>query len=282
MSERIERAITIVRHFSDDPYVRLPRDTAQDSHIGWRALGMLTYMLSLPPDWIFYLSHLAGRREGHGNGRAAATAALKELQELGYLKIERARLAGRITGTVWHLSDLPIFQQNPGGTSIPPQVDFLNEENLKEEKQRLQIREGLQKKEKNNNRPRQNGRKAAQLPDDAVLVFADGSSCPCPLDWLVDLQAEVDAAAAAKTIKTDMGRWAAGTLRNWHYAGRPSSGRAVGEVKKTISAAQDAERVAAEAARQARVAAAGVSPPHASLLGKALRRAGGVRHAAAE
>jgi len=106
--KEIERPISIVRHQSDDPFVRLPRATAQDSALGWRPLGMLTYMLSLPSDWKFFLSELAGRRSGHGNGRAATTASLGELQLAGYLLIERVREGGRIVGTRWHVADRPI------------------------------------------------------------------------------------------------------------------------------------------------------------------------------
>lgn len=129
-----EKPTKIIRHLSSDNYLKLPRATCQDVRLGWRSLGMLVYMLSLPADWEFYLSDLSNRRGGHGNGRAAARAALDELRDLGYLKIERVRVDGRITGCDWHISDLPIFRNGGDG----PGYDFQTEEIQADENRCLQ------------------------------------------------------------------------------------------------------------------------------------------------
>lgn len=61
--------IRIEKNRSPDPFLRMPSETVKDPRLGWRALGILAYMLDLPDDWVFRLSHLSRRREGHGNGR---------------------------------------------------------------------------------------------------------------------------------------------------------------------------------------------------------------------
>jgi hypothetical protein len=73
---------------------------------------MLVYMLDLPSDWTFRLEHLSQLRKsvGHGNGRDAVSAVVKELQDAGYLRIEIQRKSGRFHTPVWHVADRPIFR----------------------------------------------------------------------------------------------------------------------------------------------------------------------------
>lgn len=121
MIEKSESEIILETHRSVDPFLRLPSSTIKDRSIGWRGLGMLVYMLDLPADWKFRLNHLAGTRKrvGHGNGRDAVSAVLKELQEAGYLLIEIQRKNGRFDAQVWHVADRPIFKSNDEQGSGP-------------------------------------------------------------------------------------------------------------------------------------------------------------------
>ncbi|MFH1819346.1 MAG: hypothetical protein ABIK08_19680 [Pseudomonadota bacterium] len=131
--------IEIRAHRAVDPYLRVLSTTVRDESIGWRALGILAYMLNMSAGWKFRLSHLGSRRGGHGNGRAGTSAALKELGAAGYLKIERVREAGRIARTIWHIADRPIFRETQAGGGSSPQLDFLNEVILTEENRTLSI-----------------------------------------------------------------------------------------------------------------------------------------------
>lgn len=125
MNANQDPMIEIKKYRSIDPYLRVPSSTVKDESIGWRALGILLYMLDLPEDWVFRLSHLSKRREGHGNGRSATSAALRELAAAGYLKIERIRLRGRLDGTRWHIAEHTIFKKPQEGSQSPPHSDFL-------------------------------------------------------------------------------------------------------------------------------------------------------------
>lgn len=111
-------------HRGIDPYLRMPSATINDRGLGWRALGILTFMLNLPPNWKFRLSNLSKRRAGHGNGRSGISAGMKELVAAGYLKIEMDRLRGRSIGAVWHVADHPKFKQTQAGSQSPPGVEF--------------------------------------------------------------------------------------------------------------------------------------------------------------
>lgn len=134
-----EIEIEVEQHRSVDPYLRILSAAVRDDAIGWRALGLLAYMLNLPKGWVLRLSHLGKRRQGHGNGKAGTSAAIKELAVAGYLKIERKRAAGRISKTVWHVSDRPIFLGSPANSQSPPRSDFQDEEIHREENRPLSI-----------------------------------------------------------------------------------------------------------------------------------------------
>lgn len=121
MSEKDESEVILETYRSVDPYLRLPSSTIKDCSIGWRGLGMLTYMLDLPADWRFRLNHLAALRKnvGHGNGRDAVSAVVKELQDAGYLRIEIQRKNGQFNAQVWHVADRPIFKSTDEQGSEP-------------------------------------------------------------------------------------------------------------------------------------------------------------------
>lgn len=136
-----DQEISLNIHRGVDPYLRMPSATINDKGLGWRALGILTFMLNLPPNWKFRLSNLSKRRVGHGNGRSGISAGMKELAEAGYLKIEIDRSLGRVIGTIWHVADHPEFKKAQAGSQSPPGVEFLNTEILNTENPTLGITE---------------------------------------------------------------------------------------------------------------------------------------------
>jgi len=76
----------------------------RDERMSLKCKGLLAYLLSLPNDWKLYVSELKDR---HRDGITAIYSALKELEELGYLKRERVREKGRIQGIEYLISETP-------------------------------------------------------------------------------------------------------------------------------------------------------------------------------
>jgi len=66
----------------------------EDSRLSFKALGILTYLLSKPSNWVIHEYEVA---RSHGCGRDAVRSALRELEAAGYLIRERGRVNGRFT-----------------------------------------------------------------------------------------------------------------------------------------------------------------------------------------
>lgn len=259
--EEKERPITIERHISDKPFLILPRETAQDAGLGWRALGILSYMLSLPADWQFFLAELSRRRDGHGNGRAATTAALRELQDAGYLLIERLRVRGRLAGSCWHVADVPIFKKSP-------QVDFLNEENQTSEKQRLQ---STQMTKKTVHKKADSGAASPfQKEEGALGVFIENDADRRGLELLIEKFGDVEVVRAALEAGPAPGKSGAylSAVRKILEEGEKAAVAAAGD-KAARRRREELERAAAE--RRAADIAAGVAAT--GPIAKGLERA---------
>lgn len=100
----------------------LDNNVIRDDRLSWKALGILTYLLSLPPDFKLYLKMLGSLRP---SGRDSTRTGLVELQECGYLKIEKIRddESGRFSGNFWEVTDTP---EVLGNQSAAPETDFPN------------------------------------------------------------------------------------------------------------------------------------------------------------
>lgn len=85
------------------------------------SFGILVFVLSLPDNWKLRLSHLSKEKEV-GSGRDATRAGLRELQQAGYLFIQRERgECGKFVRTAWLVTD------RPGDFELdPPRSDFPN------------------------------------------------------------------------------------------------------------------------------------------------------------
>lgn len=97
-------------HMSDFILRRVQPDTFKtvslhhvenDPRLSWKAVGLLTYMLTRPPNWEFYKGDLVNR---HTDGRDGVKSGLKELRAAGYLRT-RPNPTG---GWTWWVSDVPI------------------------------------------------------------------------------------------------------------------------------------------------------------------------------
>lgn len=112
----------IIRKNGDNRFTHLSNELLQDSPLSFKALGMLVFLLSLPPNFVLNMEHLAkkGKSKGkHGCGRDGVRAIIKELQEEGYLRIDRVRVKGKFISTEWFVTEVP---RNTSGSK--PQADI--------------------------------------------------------------------------------------------------------------------------------------------------------------
>lgn len=72
--------ITIQR---DKNYTVLSNDFIKDEELSWKAKGLITYLMHLPPDWDVYLSDLENRSS---DGMTSTSSGVKELIKKGYMK----------------------------------------------------------------------------------------------------------------------------------------------------------------------------------------------------
>lgn len=82
----------IIRAREEARFTVLPNNLLDDPRLSWAALGLLTWMLRLPPDWeIGGIKRLAAQKRGslRREGRDIIAKCLKELEAAGYLVRER-------------------------------------------------------------------------------------------------------------------------------------------------------------------------------------------------
>jgi DNA-binding MarR family transcriptional regulator len=73
------------RKMSDTPngYTIVDNRSLNDERLSWTARGVLAYLLSKPTDWGILMSDLEAKST---QGRLAVRSAIKELEDLGYVK----------------------------------------------------------------------------------------------------------------------------------------------------------------------------------------------------
>lgn len=71
------------KHNKDNPYFMMNRTAVHDDNLSFKAVGILTYLLSKPDDWTVQEMDLAQR---HTDGTSAVRSGLQELRLAGYLK----------------------------------------------------------------------------------------------------------------------------------------------------------------------------------------------------
>lgn len=77
--------------------------------MSFRDVGLLVWMLSKPPDWKFTKKNILA--EISQNGERSIQAAIKTLQDTGYLTITRGdRKKGKLAESIWTVYDTPQLQ----------------------------------------------------------------------------------------------------------------------------------------------------------------------------
>lgn len=104
---RIEgRPATIYRvvKSTDNPYVMIDRRPIDNAALSFKAKGILTYLLSRPDGWEVSVADLIKRST---DGEAAVRSGLLELKNAGHMKYTKTRQAGRITGWLIEVYEVP-------------------------------------------------------------------------------------------------------------------------------------------------------------------------------
>lgn len=120
--------MAIIRAKRDKNFSIFDNDLLRDSEISFKARGLLTYMLSMPDNWKFYVSELATHSKKEGE--SAIRSAIEELEEAGYMKRVRQRgEKGRFSSVDWYVYDEPKFSPHSDFPHVDrphveePQVD---------------------------------------------------------------------------------------------------------------------------------------------------------------
>jgi len=81
-----DKTIVRVKKNRDNPYVQIRKTVFEDSHLSWKAKGLMGYFLSRPDDWTIRIGDLIKKST---DGEASIRAGMKELEKFGYLENRR-------------------------------------------------------------------------------------------------------------------------------------------------------------------------------------------------
>lgn len=87
----------------------------RDDHLSYRARGVLVYLLSQPPDWEVAAARLQSVAT---EGRDAIRAALRELTNAGYIRVDREQNARGHYSTHYIVSPVPWSFPSPVGRPV--------------------------------------------------------------------------------------------------------------------------------------------------------------------
>lgn len=94
-----------VQIHKNDGFTVLSNRFIRDKNLSNRALGLLTFMLSLPPDWDYSIAGLTKvRKEGY----EAIKNTIKELILLNYIRRDKIRLSNGRFKHIYHIYDEPV------------------------------------------------------------------------------------------------------------------------------------------------------------------------------
>lgn len=110
-------ADTIRRTKRTGNFTTVRNEYLQDVNLSWKAKGLITYIMSLPPNWQLNLSDLKKRSK---DGRDATAAGLRELITNGYCQRCKVRGdGGTFVGCDYEVSDIKEFEPEQPQTENP-------------------------------------------------------------------------------------------------------------------------------------------------------------------
>ena len=89
---------------ANNPYVMIDRRPIDNPKLSFKAKGILTYLMSRPDGWEVSVADLINHAP---DGEASVRAGMKELKLLGHVKYTKMRNAGRITGWLIEVYEIP-------------------------------------------------------------------------------------------------------------------------------------------------------------------------------
>ena len=97
-----------VQVHKNDGFTILSNGFIRDKNLSNRALGLLTFMLSLPPNWDYSIAGLTKvRKEGY----EAIKNTIKELITLNYIRRDKIRLDNGRFKHIYHIYDEPVANE---------------------------------------------------------------------------------------------------------------------------------------------------------------------------
>lgn len=132
--------MAIIRARNNKNYTVINNVGLRDDRLSWKARGLLSYMLSLPDDWIFRDLELTNHAP---DGKESTKKGLKELEQYGYLVKQQSRgERGKFATNDWllyevPLTDLPLTENPPLlSTDLPstdlPSTEGTNKDNVEQ------------------------------------------------------------------------------------------------------------------------------------------------------
>lgn len=98
----------------DNGYVR-------NEKLSWKAKGVMTYLLTLPSDWVINIDELVTHSS---DGVTVLRSALKELEQFGYLRITRIKNEkGVFTGSKYEIDEAGSFLRSEKPQTEKPQME---------------------------------------------------------------------------------------------------------------------------------------------------------------
>ena len=79
---------SFIREKKERDYTVINNTVLKDERLSWKAKGVFCYLLSLPEDWVIYQNELLKHST---DGRESLRNAINELEEYGYLIIDKKR-----------------------------------------------------------------------------------------------------------------------------------------------------------------------------------------------
>ena len=96
----------------------VPNGYLRNINLSAKARGILTTLLSLPPDWVFSEVGLA---KIFPDGLGSIRSGFEELEKFGHIQRERVRNEkGQLKGTIWHIYEEPYFPDPEEPSYNPP------------------------------------------------------------------------------------------------------------------------------------------------------------------
>ena len=98
----------------ENPYVMIDKTTVQDKTLSWKARGILAYLLSLPDNWVVYISEMKNHAP---DGEASLRSGMHELETAGYLtKSQERNDTGTFGGYNYTVHEIPtVSRKSPNG-----------------------------------------------------------------------------------------------------------------------------------------------------------------------